>query len=52
VRYIALILGFVLFLSWLAAFLVYHVVAAAVHLLLVFALVLIVVYLFSYRRTV
>jgi len=51
-RYILLILAFVLFFVWIASFLMFHIVGGLIHLLLVAALILFVVHLFSARRTV
>jgi uncharacterized membrane protein YfcA len=50
-RYLFLVLGFLLFLAWVGAFLVYHITGAMLHLLLIFALVFVVIHLFSVKRT-
>jgi hypothetical protein len=51
-RYLFLVLAFLLFFAWIGAFVVFHVVGAMIHLLLVLAVILFVVHLFSARRTV
>ena len=45
-RYIFLTLGFIFFLAWIAAFVVYHVASGALHLLLILALLFVVIHLF------
>ena len=49
-RYALLILAGLLFFVWLGAFILFHVVGALIHLILVLAIVLFVVHLFSSRR--
>jgi len=49
-RYGFLVLGFLLFITWIGAFVVFHVAGALIHLLLIFALFFIVIHLFSTRR--
>jgi Family of unknown function (DUF5670) len=51
-RYLLLIFAFVLFFVWIASFLIFHIVGGLIHLILVAALILFVVHLFSARRTV
>jgi hypothetical protein len=50
-RFIFLILALMLFFAWIGAFVVFHVSAAMIHLLLVLALVFVVVHLFSGRQS-
>ena len=49
-RFIFLALAFVLFFTWIGAFVVFHVAAALIHVLLVLAVIFLVVHLFSGRR--
>ncbi|MFZ3215699.1 MAG: DUF5670 family protein [Candidatus Acidiferrales bacterium] len=50
-RYALLGIAFLLFLVWLGAFLVFHVVGALLHLVLILAVVFFVIHLFSRRRS-
>ena len=50
-RFIFLILALLLFFSWIGAFVVFHVSAALIHLLLVLAVIFLIVHLFSGRQT-
>lgn len=50
-RYLLLAIAILLFFVWIAAFLLFHIVGALIHLLLVAALILFVVHLFSRRRS-
>jgi hypothetical protein len=50
-RFIFLALAVVLFFTWLGAFVVFHVAAALIHVLLVLAVVFLVIHLISGRRT-
>ena len=47
-----LILFIVLLVIWLLTFLAFHVTAGLIHLLLVFAVIALIVHLFTGRRTV
>ena len=49
-RFVFLGLALVLFFTWIGAFVVFHVSAALIHLLLVLAVVFLVIHLFSGRR--
>jgi hypothetical protein len=49
-RFIFLALALVLFFTWIGAFVVFHVAAALIHLLLILAVVFLVIHLFSGRR--
>ena len=49
-RYVFLALALVLFFTWIGAFLVFHVAAALIHLLLILAVIFLVVHLFNGRR--
>jgi hypothetical protein len=49
-RFIFLALALILFFTWIGAFVVFHVAAALIHLLLVLAVVFLVIHLFSGRR--
>ena len=49
-RFIFLALALVLFFTWVGAFVVFHVAAALIHLLLILAVVFLVIHLFSGRR--
>jgi hypothetical protein len=42
-----LVLALLLFLAWVGSYVVYHVAGFLIHLLLVFALVSVVIYIFS-----
>ena len=50
-RYGFLALALLLFFIWIGAFLVFHVVGALIHIVLVVALVLFVLHLFRGKRT-
>ena len=50
-RYGFLLLGFLLFLVWIGAFVAFHVAGFLIHLLLIAALFFIVLHLFSTKRT-
>jgi uncharacterized membrane protein (DUF485 family) len=47
-----LILFFVLLVGWLLAWMTYHVAGAAIHLLLVIAVISLIIHFFRGRRTV
>ena len=49
-RFMFLALALLLFFTWIGAFVVFHVAAALIHLLLVLAVIFILVHLFSGRR--
>jgi Family of unknown function (DUF5670) len=49
-RFIFLALAVGLFFTWIGAFLVFHVAAALIHLLLILAVIFLVVHLFNGRR--
>jgi hypothetical protein len=49
-RFVFLGLALVLFFTWIGAFVVFHVAAALIHLLLILAVVFLVIHLFSGRR--
>jgi hypothetical protein len=49
-RYALLAIALVLFFLWIGAFLVFHVVGALIHLLLLVAVVLFILHLFRGRR--
>jgi hypothetical protein len=49
-RFVFLGLALVLFFTWIGAFVVFHVAAALIHLLLILAIVFLVIHLFSGRR--
>jgi hypothetical protein len=49
-RFVFLGLALVLFFTWIGAFVVFHVAAALIHLLLVLAVAFLVIHLFSGRR--
>ena len=49
-RSIFLAVALVLFFTWIGAFLVFHVAAALIHLLLILAVVFLVIHFFSGRR--
>lgn len=50
-RYLLLAIAVVLLFVWVASFLIFHIVGGLIHLLLVIALILFVVHLFSRRRS-
>jgi hypothetical protein len=50
-RFIFLLLALFLFFAWIGAFVVFHVSAAMIHLLLVLAVVFVIVHLFSGRQS-
>ena len=49
-RFIFLALALVLFFTWIGAFVVFHVAAALIHVLLILAVVFLVIHLFRGRR--
>jgi hypothetical protein len=49
-RYALLVIAFLLFFAWIGAFLVFHIVGALIHILLILAIILFVVHLVSGRR--
>ena len=49
-RFIFLALALVLFFTWIGAFVVFHVAAALIHILLILAVVFLVIHLFSGHR--
>ena len=49
-RFIFLGLAILLFFTWIGAFVVFHVAAALIHLLLIVAIIFLVIHLFSGRR--
>ena len=49
-RFLFLSLALVLLFTWIGAFLVFHIAAALIHLLLILAVVFLVIHLFSGRR--
>jgi len=51
-RFIFLALALLLFFTWIGAFVIYHVAAALIHLLLVLAIVLFIAHVFKRRRPV
>jgi hypothetical protein len=50
-RFLFLGLALVLFFAWIGAFVVFHIAAALIHLLLILAVVFLVIHLFKERRT-
>ena len=50
-RFIFLLLALVMFFAWIGAFVVLHVSAAMIHLLLILAVIFVIVHLFSGRQT-
>jgi hypothetical protein len=50
-RFIFLVLALVLFFTWIGAFVVFHVAAALIHVLIILAVVFLVIHLVSGRRT-
>jgi len=49
-RFIFLSLALVFFFTWIGAFVVFHVAAALIHILLILAVIFLVIHLFSGRR--
>jgi Family of unknown function (DUF5670) len=49
-RFLFLTLAFLLFFTWIGAFVVFHVAGALIHLLVIVAVVFLVIHLFSGRR--
>jgi hypothetical protein len=49
-RFVFLGLALVFFFAWIGAFVVFHVAAAIIHVLLILAVVFLVIHLFSGRR--
>ena len=49
-RFVFLTVALILLFMWIGAFVVFHVAAALIHLLLVLAVVFLVIHLFSGRR--
>jgi hypothetical protein len=49
-RFIFLALALVLFFTWIRAFVVFHVAAELIHVLIILAVVFLVIHLFSGRR--
>jgi uncharacterized protein DUF5670 len=49
-RFVFLAVGVILFFSWIGAFVVFHVAAALIHLLLIVAVLFFLVHLFTGRR--
>ena len=49
-RFIFLALALVLFFMWIGAFVVFHVAAALIHVLIILAVVFLMIHLFSGRR--
>lgn len=49
-RYLFLAMAILLFFVWVSAFLIFHIVGALIHLVLLVALVLFIVHLFRPRR--
>jgi hypothetical protein len=47
VRFIFLALALLLFFAWIGAFVMFHVTAALIHLLLVFAVIFLIIHLVS-----
>lgn len=50
-RFLFLIAAIFLFFTWVGAFLVFHVAAGLIHLLLVLAVIFLLIHLFRGRRT-
>lgn len=46
-----LIIAILLFIAWIGAFVAFHVAGALIHLLLLFALISLIIHLFTGRRT-
>jgi len=51
-RFIWLLLAFVLIFAWVGGFVVYHTAGFAIHILLILAVISVIIHLFSSRRTV
>ena len=51
-RFVFLGLALVLFFTWIGAFVVFHIAAALIHLLLILAVIFFVIHLFTGRRIV
>jgi Family of unknown function (DUF5670) len=51
-RFLFLALALLLFFTWIGAFVVFHVAAALIHLLLIVAVVFLLIHLFRGRRAV
>ncbi len=49
-RFLFLALALLLFFTWIGAFVVFHVAAALIHLLLIVAVIFLVIHLFRGRR--
>ena len=49
-RFVFLAVALILFFTWIGAFVVFHVAAALIHLLLIFAVIFFVVHFFRGRR--
>ena len=49
-RFVFLALALMLFFTWIGAFIVFHVAAAMIHLLLLLALVFFLIHLFGRRK--
>jgi hypothetical protein len=49
-RFLFLALALLFFFTWIGAFIVFHVAAALIHLLLILAVIFILVHLFGRRR--
>jgi hypothetical protein len=50
-RFLFLAFALLLFFTWVGAFVVFHVAAALIHLLLILAVIFFVIHLFKGRRT-
>jgi len=50
-RFIFLVLALLLFFAWIGAFVVFHVSAALIHLLLLFAVIFLAIHLVSGRKS-
>lgn len=50
-RFIFLVLALVLFFMWIGAFVVFHIAAALIHVLLILAVIFLLVHLFRGRRS-
>jgi Family of unknown function (DUF5670) len=49
-RFVFLAVALILFFTWIGAFVIFHVAAALIHLLLILAVIFFVVHLFRGRR--
>jgi hypothetical protein len=49
-RFVFLVFALLLFFTWIGAFVVFHVAAAMIHLLLLLALIFFLIHLFSGRK--